>query len=165
MLNALRKQAGSWVVKALLMLLVVSFAIWGIGDVFYGGSLIQDIPTEHMSDVKVVHRNKPLMQYHEIHVQPDSVLHALLGVDSVTVNSWHHQAVKRLAPGFTISARTNDGIVEAIELEGARFVLGVQFHPEKMRPEDPRWNALFARLIAEARKAQAKRVAAESNAK
>jgi len=38
MLNALRKQAGSWVVKALLMLLVVSFAIWGIGDVFYGGS-------------------------------------------------------------------------------------------------------------------------------
>ena len=51
MLNALRKQAGSWVVKALLMLLVVSFAIWGIGDVFFGGSQNPAVATVGESEI------------------------------------------------------------------------------------------------------------------
>jgi putative glutamine amidotransferase len=50
--------------------------------------------------------------------------------DSCEVNSRHHQAVKRVASGFQVSATAPDGVIEAIEDPGARFCLGVQWHPE-----------------------------------
>jgi putative glutamine amidotransferase len=54
----------------------------------------------------------------------------LTDTDTCEVNSRHHQAVKEVAPGFTVSATAPDGVVEAIEDTRARFCLGVQWHPE-----------------------------------
>ena len=129
-------------------------------NVYYGGSLIQDIPSQHESEHPVIHRYpklSPEKREHPIAIVKGSILHELFGVDRLVVNTYHHQAVKRLAEGFAVTARSGDGIVEAMEHEGDRFILGVQFHPEKIRPKDARFNAPFKRLVDEARKAKAKR--------
>ena len=117
-------------------------------NVFFGGSLYQDIPTEHRPEGGAapckhrfgqggIYRENP--PAHEIAIERGTRLHAVAGVERLAVNSHHHQSVKRLAPGFRISARATDGVVEAIE--GMEYpAAGVQFHPEKLvacRPEDP----------------------------
>ncbi len=109
-------------------------------NVAFGGTLVQDIPsqvptaTEHQVD-------DPLAQAHELWIEPQSQLGRIAsegGVEatateiSLVVNSRHHQAVKRVAEGFIISATAPDGIVEAIELPTARFHVGVQWHPENL---------------------------------
>lgn len=60
------------------------------------------------------------------------MLHEILGLTHLSVNSMHHQAVKAAAPDFIVSARAEDGIVEAIEDPNRKFMLGVQWHPEHM---------------------------------
>ncbi|MFI6989072.1 gamma-glutamyl-gamma-aminobutyrate hydrolase family protein [Nonomuraea wenchangensis] len=74
---------------------------------------------------------------------PGSRLAKVLGTEPVTVPHYHHQAVDRLAPGLAVSATAGDGTVEAVELEGAAFVMAVQWHPEEA--ED---GALFEALVA-----------------
>ncbi len=126
-------------------------------NVYFGGTLIQDIPSEHEADTPVTHRFKTgavMERVHPIDITPGSTLHELLGVTRLDVTTYHHQAVRDLAPGFRVTARTDDGIVEAIERERGPFMLGLQFHPEKMLPFDNRFNAFFARLVAEARAAR-----------
>ena len=81
---------------------------------------------------------------HTVRVAKDSRLAALLGTDEVMTNSFHHQAVKEVAAGFTPSAWTADGVVEGIEAPGRRFALGVQWHPEGMFTTDSRARDLFA---------------------
>ncbi|WP_394617459.1 gamma-glutamyl-gamma-aminobutyrate hydrolase family protein [Lentzea sp. JNUCC 0626] len=66
----------------------------------------------------------------EIAVAPDTLLHGILG-DRTTVQCHHHQSLDRIADGLKITAQAPDGTVEAVELEGARFVVGVQSHPEQ----------------------------------
>jgi putative glutamine amidotransferase len=124
-------------------------------NVFYGGSLIQDIPTEHESETNVVHRGGT--RKHTIAIEEGSLLHELLGATEFEVNTYHHQAVKRLAEGFKATAHTKDGIVEAIESQGDVFILGVQFHPERMRAATPAVDALFQRFLKEAEKFRQKR--------
>ena len=127
-------------------------------NVYYGGSLIQDIPSEHKIAVSVVHRKPPMvkkMSEHRITIHGEGRVRRLLGVDSLVVNTSHHQAVERLAPGFTAVAWSEDGLVEAIEKNGKRYVVGVQFHPEKMLDQEPCLKTLFQELIKEARKVQA----------
>lgn len=122
-------------------------------NVFHGGSLIQDIPSEYDGEPKVPHRipkSSDAKSEHAITIKPGSLLSQLLNTQRVVVNTHHHQAVKDLAPGFTITARSDDGLIEAIEFPGGTFILGVQFHPEKTRPHDPRFNALFAQLVEQA---------------
>jgi len=125
-------------------------------NVFGGGSLIQDIPTQHTADENVGHRGGT--KRHPISIVEDSILHAIFRVTRIVVNTYHHQAVKQLAPGFIVSARTDDGIVEGIERPGQRFVVGVQFHPEKMRDDAPGFNAIYARFVAEAARAKLRKV-------
>ncbi len=105
-------------------------------NVAFGGTLYQDIPSQVPTST-VKHRQSAPREYgtHSIHIESGSVLHSLLLVDSIAVNSYHHQAVKDIAPCFKVTARSSDGIVEAIEPIGAarkdvKNVLGVQFHPE-----------------------------------
>lgn len=123
-------------------------------NVYYQGTMYQDLPSEFPAGAKktVSHRGKGVR--HEIIIDPASTLHELLGTDRITVNSLHHQAVKQLGKGLRVSARSEDGVVEGIEQENGGFVLGVQFHPEKLRGGDPRMNALFLRFIAEVGKKQ-----------
>jgi len=126
-------------------------------NVYYGGTLIQDIPSQSHCPCEVIHRyakSSEEKKEHAIAIEKGSLLHELFGAERLVVNTYHHQAVKDLAPGFVATAHTDDGLVEAMERRGVRFVLGVQFHPEKLRPKDARFNAPFRRLVAEARRIQ-----------
>ncbi len=124
-------------------------------NVFYGGSLYQDIPTQFESDKTIQHRDQldlvlythSVACYHEVNLSNISILHDILDRDSLEVNTYHHQAVKDLAPGFVVNARSVDGLVEGIERRGGPFILGTQFHPEKMREDRPVFNSIFVKFI------------------
>jgi len=127
-----------------------------ITNVYLGGSMYQDIPTQFKGKGKISHRERVEGKSQEIHhdilIKRGSNLHKLLGKTRIKVNSLHHQAIKRLAPGVKIVALTEDGVIEAIEGTSDTFFIGVQFHPERLRKKDPSWNALFKALIKEAAK-------------
>ena len=95
-----------------------------------GGTLYQDLPTQHPSDI--CHRqsapyDKPV---HSVCLVESSPLSTLLGKAQMDVNSCHHQAIKRLAPGFEAMAYSPDGLVEAACMPARRFAWGLQWHPE-----------------------------------
>lgn len=108
-------------------------------NIAFGGTLWQDLPSEFPGK-DVQHRNV----HHPISILPDSRLAYVLDVTNTVVNSRHHQAVKRLAPGFRIVAKSPDGVVEAIESDGYPAV-GLQFHPEGLFCDEDRPD--FARLF------------------
>jgi len=94
---------------------------------------------------------------HEVLVQSSSRLASLVGGGKLRVNSSHHQAVRDVAPRFNLVAHsTGDGVVEAIELEAKQFVLGVQWHPERLYTEHPHALALFRGLVEAAAAARAR---------
>ena len=84
---------------------------------------------------------------HEVLVRPSARLAEVLGCERKQVNSRHHQAVKRLGAGLAVSATATDGVVEGIEVPGARFVLGVQWHPEDRVARDGADASLFSSLL------------------
>lgn len=126
-------------------------------NVFYGGSLYQDIPTQFKSDKRVIHRKSlnlyvythAMPCYHDITLNTKSRLAAIFGVQTLSVNSYHHQAAKKLAKGFIVNALSPDGSVEGIEYTGNVFIVGTQFHPEMMREENPVFDKLFAVFVKE----------------
>ena len=99
-------------------------------NVFCGGSLIQDISSE-MGAAEIHSSKSEAVVFHDIQISKSSPLSEIMGFGSHRVNSYHHQAVKKLASGFSIAATAADGIVEAIFCPEKRFVLGVQWHPER----------------------------------
>ena len=107
-----------------------------------GGDLYQDIkPFEHLP------HNDHWAKVHTVTVRRGTLLSRILGQDTVLVNSQHHQAVDQVAPGFTLAALSEDGIVEAIEKPDARFCLGVQWHPEWLSDADPAMQGLFDAFV------------------
>lgn len=101
-------------------------------NVAFGGALIQDINTQVESSIKHKQNQAAITPSHTIHLSPNSCLAQILGTDSLLVNSFHHQSVGRLAPGFKPVAYAKDGIVEAIEAWPDRPFWGVQWHPESL---------------------------------
>jgi len=101
-------------------------------NVAFGGTLYQDIPSQVKTDNKIKHSQRAPRYYgtHTITIDKGSLLNKQIGVEKVAVNTFHHQAVKDVAPGFKITARAADGVVEAIEKIGSDRIFGVQFHPE-----------------------------------
>ncbi|MCP4628258.1 MAG: gamma-glutamyl-gamma-aminobutyrate hydrolase family protein [bacterium] len=118
-------------------------------NVFLGGSLYQDIPTQYESTVEVIHRPNGEVENadHDIMIEPDTLLYRILQTRKIKTNSYHHQAVKKMAPNFRPSARSTDGVVEAMEHMGEPFIVGVQFHPEVMRLSQDCFNRLFSDFI------------------
>lgn len=100
-------------------------------NIAFGGTLYQDIPSQ-VKHPYVKHQQKAPGNYgtHTIEIDKNSLLFKQINKSSVAVNSFHHQSVKDIAPGFKVTARAKDGIVEAIEKIGSDKVFGVQFHPE-----------------------------------
>ncbi len=114
-------------------------------NVALGGTLIQ-----HLPDVVGHEGHSPTpgaMGEHKVTIgQEPSRLAGILGTGTIVVPTHHHQAIGRLADGLTVTARADDGIIEAVEMD-APFALGVQWHPEA--GDDP---ALFLALIEAARR-------------
>jgi putative glutamine amidotransferase len=104
-------------------------------NVALGGTLLTDIPTD--AGVEVAHRCPPGSRdcLHSVKIDKESDLYQLTGVDQGIVNSYHHQAVDFVAPGLKITALSENGVAEAIEREfplGKSFIMGVQWHPERL---------------------------------
>ncbi len=102
-----------------------------------GGSLFTDIPTD--IGKKVSHRNDT-MAYHHVVIKEGTLLYKICGVNEGTVNSAHHQCVDKIAGNLVVSAKADDGVVEAYELKDQSsepFMLGVQWHPEKLDNSNP----------------------------
>lgn len=100
-------------------------------NVQLGGTLYQDIGTELPGDVTHQQRSSWNSKAHECTVERHSMLHSIVGMDHFRINSFHHQAVEKVAPGLRVVARAEDGLVEAVEATEHRWVVGVQWHPER----------------------------------
>jgi putative glutamine amidotransferase len=103
-------------------------------NAFLGGTLWQDLPSQHPSDI--VHRQgKPYgVPTHKVSLSGD--LRTLLGKDTLEVNTLHHQAIKDLGKDLIPMAESPDGLIEAVKMLGKRFVCAVQWHPEYMFKTD-----------------------------
>jgi putative glutamine amidotransferase len=95
-----------------------------------GGRLIQHIPDEVPAALAHEQPNPRDQPGHSITITPGTLLHAIVGRDTLEVNSAHHQAARDTPAGVAINARAPDGVIEGIEALGKRFCLGVQWHPE-----------------------------------
>jgi putative glutamine amidotransferase len=83
---------------------------------------------------------------HTVSLTCGSKLHDIYGADEIRVNSLHHQGIDRVGDGLEATAFAPDGLVEGLEVQGASFALGVQWHPECM-PDDPGCRALFRAFV------------------
>lgn len=122
-------------------------------NVAYGGTLIVDIPSDYYGDNQVSsalendnqsvieHRaNNGVDARHYLDIEPGSMIKKICGVNEGEVNSAHHQAVEYLANYFRVSARSSDGLIEAYEVNDpgiSPFIMGVQWHPERMEYDNP----------------------------
>jgi putative glutamine amidotransferase len=134
-------------------------------NITFGGSLYQDLPAQYY-DKSVAHRQKSSSNEpsHSVIVEDSTVFSKIVGDKILMVNSSHHQAVKRLADGFTISGRSADGIVEAMEkIDSANWILGVQFHPEQLVNKDKTLLKIFQEFIEKAEKFKELKITAKKN--
>jgi putative glutamine amidotransferase len=115
------------------------------------GSLIKDIPTEY--DTTVSHRcTNFLTCFHDVNIDSGSLLYEISGLQDGTVNSNHHQGVKTLAPSLKIAAYTSDNLPESVEWSdpaGKSFLLGVQWHPERLGNDNPLSGKIGERFVKE----------------
>ncbi|HET9941847.1 MAG TPA: gamma-glutamyl-gamma-aminobutyrate hydrolase family protein [Terriglobia bacterium] len=128
-------------------------------NVFRGGTLIQDIPSvvqgpEFHDD----HGDPQQAARHRVRLGERSRLARLAGSETVEVNSFHHQSVGLVGASLRTVATAPDGVIEAIEDVNGRFVVGVQWHPERGFREDAFAQALFAEFVQEAGKSKSHRL-------
>ena len=154
-------------------------------NVVLGGSLITDIPTylklksqeknpgpvdltgaetavmPDLGSIKkdtadVTHQCEDYQHcFHTVRLEPSSLLRSIIGLDTGSVTTNHHQAVQRIGNGLKKNAQSPDGIIEGIEWKdgkGRSFMIGVQWHPERMDTSNAFSGRLLQRFVAEARK-------------
>lgn len=132
-------------------------------NVFLGGSLVQDIPSELGSAIRhgtwddgPSGSSATADAYHDAAFD-DGLVRVIAGASHARVNSSHHQSVLDPGRGLRVTGRAQDGVVEAVEwMDTSRWIVGVQWHPERM-PEDSLAHALFGGLICAAQKQGATR--------
>ncbi len=97
-----------------------------------GGTLFQHLPEDLPGSLEHEDDDEGNSPDHDAMIEPGTKLFTLLGMERAHVNSYHHQAIAQVAPGWRLAARAPDGVVEAIERPDRYFCLGVQWHPERM---------------------------------
>jgi len=112
-------------------------------NVVKGGDLIQHLPDVAGTGL----HNGGTLQYYE--VESGTKVAGALGADKVSGKSYHHQAIGKIGNGLKVVAKSEDGTVEAVEDVERRWVLGVQWHPERT-PDDPASQSLFREFILQA---------------
>lgn len=126
-------------------------------NVVYGGTLIQDIPSQVPAAIKHYSTGLDAVLLHTVEIEAGSLLARVVGQTTMPVNSWHHQAVNALGAGLRVNARARDGVVEGIEDANGAPVLAVQCHPEECAERHPCFQTLFTWLVEEAVAVQAKK--------
>ena len=122
-------------------------------NVALGGTLVQDIPAERPSSVDHNSQLGRQARVHDVALVHGSRLAAALGETRIRVNSFHHQALDRVADGLVVVARAPDGVIEGAEWSGEDWwALAVQWHPEELTLTPERWDrSLFGALLEKAR--------------
>jgi len=115
-----------------------------------GGTIYQDIRSQRKKSLKHMQDAPRWYPTHNVSIVPGSKLALILNREICRVNSFHHQAVNRVAPGFRASAFAADGVVEAVESMEETPAIGVQWHPETMLTRDERMSELFTYFISTA---------------
>ncbi len=112
-----------------------------------GGDLYQDIPLQHPSELE--HHQKPPYSntVHDISIKENSPLYKCLNVDNMAVNSYHHQAIKKLADKLEVMAVASDGIIEGIYMPSHKFLWALQWHPEYLPIDDKNSISIFSKFI------------------
>lgn len=116
-------------------------------NVACGGTLIQDIASQTGSLLRHTRPDAIDDPVHFVRIEPASRLARVLGGTELSVNTGHHQAVGRIAPGLHVVGWAEDGTVEAIESESQTWIVGVQWHPEMMFQRYAQQLRLFAGLV------------------
>ncbi|MDR3706884.1 MAG: gamma-glutamyl-gamma-aminobutyrate hydrolase family protein [Capsulimonadaceae bacterium] len=119
-------------------------------NVALGGTLMQDIASQIGSEIQhKTHSTAPGV-VHTIDIEPASTLANLHNAIVLQVNSEHHQAIERLGDGLRVTARARDAVVEAIEFADGKPLLAVQYHPEDLAQNDPRFRLYFNWIVTKA---------------
>ena len=120
-------------------------------NVGMGGTLYQDLPSQKPSDINHRQQEAGTVATHSVSVVEGSLMHQILGEKEIQVNTFHHQAIKKLAPGLKIVGWANDSVPEMIEAYPNRQIIGTQFHPEIFTANgDKLLGKLFQFLIGKA---------------
>jgi gamma-glutamyl-gamma-aminobutyrate hydrolase PuuD len=109
-------------------------------NVQHGGSLIQHVENVNLHQASPADKSQPA---HHVDIVPGTLLAEIAGAARWDVNSRHHQALDRVGPGLRVTARSADGVIEAVERPGMRFMLAVQWHPEDQSPVSAEQRKLF----------------------
>ena len=121
-------------------------------NVAMGGTLVQDIPSQVGERVNHDPKTERWELAHDVKILPGTRLREILGRDEVAVNSFHHQSIRTPGAGLVVSAHAvGDDVIEAVELPGRRFVLGVQWHPEAFWDQPLTFQPLFCALVGASR--------------
>ncbi|HZP12942.1 MAG TPA: gamma-glutamyl-gamma-aminobutyrate hydrolase family protein [Nevskiaceae bacterium] len=120
-------------------------------NVALGGTLIEHLPA--VVGDKIAHRKPPRDPVpHAVKLKAGSRLASIIGVTELHPMSWHHQAIRALAPGLDTVGTAPDGTIEAVEMNDAPWLIAVQWHPELTAQQDPTQQKLFDALIAATKK-------------
>lgn len=116
-------------------------------NIALGGDIYQDLPAQYDGNL-IAHRQKQPSYYpsHPVAVAAGSLLHKISGSEKLMVNSLHHQAIRKVGQ-WQACATAPDGVIEAAELPGHPFFLGVQWHPERLYESDNAAKALFSAFV------------------
>lgn len=124
-------------------------------NVFLGGTLVQDIPSEVSTEIEhdwPTDAEPPTDVFHSVQIEPGSRLQVMAEATEAQVNASHHQSILNPGRGLRIVSRAPDGVVEAVEWTGdSTWVTGVQWHPERIVQTHPLAQTLFRDLVAAAR--------------
>jgi putative glutamine amidotransferase len=126
-----------------------------VANVALRGTLIEDLPHELGSQYTIEHDQERSLHVkreqttHDVELEPDSRIAQIAGKTRLAVNSMHHQAVRDVAAQFRVVARSDDGVIEALEARepDERFFIAVQWHPEALVAHDRVSRELFRALV------------------
>lgn len=118
-------------------------------NVLMGGTLFQDLQFQFQGTCSVGHHMEPPYSRacHQVELTADGPLCKLLGKSTMGVNSYHHQGIRKLAPGLKAMAVAEDGLVEGVYAPDREYIQAVQWHPEFMPPEDADAGKIFQSFI------------------
>lgn len=123
-----------------------------IVNVFYGGTLYQDLKYDKNCTLKHSQNQRPGLATHTVTITEGSRFAQIVGKTEVLTNSHHHQTVKAVGQGLTVTAVAKDGTIEALEDSAYPYLVSYQFHPEMMFHTDENAKKIFADFIAHASK-------------
>lgn len=150
--NELRDKAEPAILNAFLETSKPIFAVCRgtqLLNVVKGGTLKQDIKSEQKyKHMDFLSRSRSI---HPIKIEKNSLLFDIVKSENTDVNSMHHQVIDKVGNGIKVTAKSADGYIEAIELEGYPFCMGVQWHPEHMSKKSEIQRRLFTAFVEKAR--------------